>query len=75
MVMRRVALNGRGQNVSVIIVLHAGSHFSEVHKPAEHARNRWLMGWMDPYEGRSRELWKLGSDLTHFVKSRENFCL
>jgi hypothetical protein len=73
--MKRAASNGREQNVSVITALRAVNHFSEVHKPAERASNQSLMTWMDPYEGRSRELWKLGSDLTHFVKSRENFCL
>lgn len=73
--MRREASNGHGQNVSVIIALHAASHFSGVHKPAEHARNQFLTNWMVPYEGKSKKLWKLGFDLTHFVKSREDFFL
>jgi len=51
MVMRRAASNGREQNVSTITALHAVSHFSEVHKPAEHAKNQLLTNWMVPYEG------------------------
>jgi len=43
--------NGRGQNVSVITVLHAVSHFSEARSAAGYARNQWLMNWMGPYEG------------------------
>jgi len=71
--MKREALNGHGQNVSVITVLHAVNHFSEAPKPAEHAKSLSLMTWMGPFEGKSRELWKLGFDLTHFVKFREDF--
>ena len=52
MVKRRAASNGRGQNVSVITALHAVTHFSEVPRPAEHARNQWLTNWMVPYEGK-----------------------
>jgi len=73
MVMKRAASNGHGQNVSGITALHAVSHFSEAPKPAEHARNQSLTNWMDLCEGKSRELWKLGFHLTHFVKFREDF--
>jgi hypothetical protein len=72
MVMRRAASNGREQNVSVITALHAVSHFSEVHKPAEHARNPSLKIWMDPCEGKPKKLWKLRFDLIHFVMSRND---
>jgi hypothetical protein len=75
MVMRRAASNGREQNVSAITALHAVSPFSEVPKPAEHAKNQSLTNWMDLCEGKSKKLWKLGFDLTHFVKSREDFFL
>jgi hypothetical protein len=47
MVMKRAASNGRGQNVSAITALRAVSPFSEVHKPAEPARNPSLTNWMD----------------------------
>jgi hypothetical protein len=30
---------------------------------------------MDPYEGKSRELWKLGFGVTRVVKLREDFFL
>ena len=72
--MRREALNGHGQNVSVITALHAVSPFSEVPKPAEHVRNKSLTNWMVPCEGKLK-WWKLGFDLTHFVKSRDDFFL
>ena len=51
MVMRRAASNGHGQNVSVITVPHVVSPFSEVHKPAEHAKNQSLTNWMGRCEG------------------------
>jgi len=52
--MRREASNGREQNVSVIIALHVVSHFSEMHKPAEHAKKQSLKTWMDLCEGKSK---------------------
>jgi len=73
--MKRAASNGHEQNVSAITALHAVSHFSEVPKPAEHARNQSLKIRMDPCEGKSKTLWKLGFNLTHLVKSRDDFFL
>jgi hypothetical protein len=49
--MKRAASSGHGRNVGVIIAPHAVNHFSGVHKPAAHAKNQWLMGWMGPCEG------------------------
>jgi hypothetical protein len=52
--MKRAASNGHEQNVSVITAPRAASHFSEVHKPAEHARNQSLTNWMDLFDGKLR---------------------
>jgi uncharacterized protein HemY len=49
--MKRAASNGHEENVSVITVPRAVNHFSEVHKPAEHAKNQSLTNWMDLFEG------------------------
>jgi hypothetical protein len=45
MVMRVAASNGRGQNASAIIALHAVNRFSEAPKPAEPARDQSLTNW------------------------------
>jgi hypothetical protein len=74
MVMKRAASNGRGQNVSAITALHVVNPFSEVHKPAEHAKSPSLMTLMVLCEGKPKivvvRIW-----LTHIVKPRDDIFL